>query len=99
MVQLLPARGVVGHLPLPGSVRLAPGCPVAAQTPPPDHLEATAAPLLVRRTRLAAHRKRDRAVLPPASADHPLPLASGQHPDTMDEPGSGAGRCVVRREP
>ena len=41
MVQLLPARRVHSHVPLPRPVRLASGHPVAAQTAPRDHLEGT----------------------------------------------------------
>ena len=70
--QLLPGRSVERHLSIPQRLHLAPSDWLDTTQAPPDHLEATPEPLLLRR--MVASRGRGHAVQRGDGADHPLPL-------------------------
>src|SRR3981189_3858231 len=66
-------------------IRLAADHQVAAQTAPPDHLEAPLPTVPDRKARQPTGRGQGGVVPRPADADRALPLASKQHPHTMGQ--------------
>jgi site-specific DNA recombinase len=91
--QLLPPRGLQGHLQLPAGLSLAPGHLLAASQGTPGIMEADPP---TPSQRVVAGGWRGGAIQSRSSGGHPLPLSGGPHPFTVGSQHDG-GSCIDRR--